>query len=115
MRIADLFVLPGLGGLAMHQAMSYGKPVVVSFGDADHVIVTAIFRSREPDDPGFSAKQVVDFMQHNDAHYIASMSDAASFLLERIRSGEVIIVFSAGDATQISARVLETLSTTWQS
>jgi len=30
---SDLFVLPGSGGLAIHQAMSYGKPVVVSFGD----------------------------------------------------------------------------------
>jgi glycosyltransferase involved in cell wall biosynthesis len=30
---ADLFVLPGLGGLAVFQAMSYGKAVIVSFGD----------------------------------------------------------------------------------
>ena len=30
---ADLFVLPGLGGLAVYQAMSYGKPIIVSFGD----------------------------------------------------------------------------------
>jgi len=30
---SDIFVLPGAGGLAMHQAMSYGKPVIVSFGD----------------------------------------------------------------------------------
>jgi glycosyltransferase involved in cell wall biosynthesis len=30
---SDLFVLPGSGGLAIHQAMSYGKPVIVSFGD----------------------------------------------------------------------------------
>jgi len=28
-----IFVLPGSGGLAIHQAMSYGKPVIVSFGD----------------------------------------------------------------------------------
>ncbi len=30
---SDVFVLPGLGGLAIHQAMSYGKPIIVSFGD----------------------------------------------------------------------------------
>ena len=30
---SDIFVLPGLGGLALHQAMSYGKPVIVHFGD----------------------------------------------------------------------------------
>jgi len=86
-----------------------------AFGDADHVIVTAIFRSREPADPNFSAKQVVDVMHYVDAHYIADLSDAASFLLDRITSGEVIIVFSAGDATQISAQVFSTLSTTKES
>ena len=30
---ADLFVLPGAGGLAVHQAMGYGKAILVSFGD----------------------------------------------------------------------------------
>lgn len=30
---SDLFVLPGSGGLAVHQAMSYGLPVICSFGD----------------------------------------------------------------------------------
>ncbi|HLE92207.1 MAG TPA: glycosyltransferase, partial [Anaerolineales bacterium] len=29
----DLFVLPGTGGLAVQQAMSYGLPVVVAQGD----------------------------------------------------------------------------------
>ena len=30
---ADLFVLPGTGGLAIHEAMSYGLPVIVAQGD----------------------------------------------------------------------------------
>jgi glycosyltransferase involved in cell wall biosynthesis len=30
---SDIFALPGSGGLAIHQAMSYGKPIIVSFGD----------------------------------------------------------------------------------
>jgi glycosyltransferase involved in cell wall biosynthesis len=32
-RAADLFVLPGTGGLAVQQAMSYGLPVIVAQGD----------------------------------------------------------------------------------
>ncbi len=32
-RRADLFVLPGTGGLAVQQAMSYGLPVIVAEGD----------------------------------------------------------------------------------
>lgn len=30
---ADLFVLPGTGGLAVQEAMSYGLPVIVAKGD----------------------------------------------------------------------------------
>ncbi len=30
---SDLFVLPGLGGLAIQEAMGYGKPVIVAIGD----------------------------------------------------------------------------------
>jgi glycosyltransferase involved in cell wall biosynthesis len=30
---ADLFVLPGTGGLAMQEAMSHGLPVIVAQGD----------------------------------------------------------------------------------
>ena len=30
---ADLFVLPGTGGLAVQQAMAYGLPVIVAQGD----------------------------------------------------------------------------------
>ncbi|MEN8174029.1 MAG: UDP-N-acetylmuramate--L-alanine ligase, partial [Chloroflexota bacterium] len=82
-----------------------------SFNDANHVIVTAIFRSREAADAGFSAKQIVDIMPHDDAHYIADLTDAASFLIGRVTSGDVIIVFSAGDATQISSQLITALST----
>ena len=32
-READLFVLPGTGGLAIQEAMSYGLPVIVAKGD----------------------------------------------------------------------------------
>jgi len=32
-RSADLFVLPGTGGLAVQQAMSHGLPVIVAQGD----------------------------------------------------------------------------------
>jgi glycosyltransferase involved in cell wall biosynthesis len=31
--LADLFVLPGTGGLAVQQAMSHGLPVIVAQGD----------------------------------------------------------------------------------
>jgi glycosyltransferase involved in cell wall biosynthesis len=35
--VSDLFVLPGPGGLAVQEAMAYGKPVVVASGDGTQV------------------------------------------------------------------------------
>ncbi len=34
---ADLFVLPGTGGLAVQQAMSFGLPVIVAEGDGTQI------------------------------------------------------------------------------
>ncbi len=79
-----------------------------SFSQADHVIVSQIYASREKDD-GFSSSQVVDAMQHTDARYIASLADISDYLVENLSSGDVMLVFSAGDATQISKDVLSRL------
>jgi UDP-N-acetylmuramate--alanine ligase len=79
-----------------------------SFNQADHVIVSQIYASREKDD-GFSSSQVVDAMRHQDARYIASLDDITDYLVENLSSGDVMLVFSAGDATQISKDVLSRL------
>lgn len=52
---SDVFVLPGSGGLALHQAMSYGLPVVASRGDGtEHDLVRdengVVFEGRNPED-----------------------------------------------------------------
>ncbi len=83
---------------------------VASFEDADAVVVTEVFRSREPVDPDFSALQVVKAMQHQDVHFAATLANATTFLLEYLRTGDVMIVFSAGDATEISEQVFVALS-----
>lgn len=82
-----------------------------AFIQAEHVVVTDIFASREqPPADGFSSKKVVDAMQHPDAHYIPDLQDAGAFLCENLNPGDVLIVFSAGDADQISRQVLNTLN-----
>ena len=79
-----------------------------SFSQADHVIISQIYASREKED-GFSALQVVKAMDHPDARYIASLNDISDYLLENLKPGDVMLVFSAGDATQISKNVLSSL------
>ena len=77
-----------------------------AFADADHVIVTAIYASRERDTLGISSRDVVDRMQHPDARVIDALDDVAAYVREHAQPGDVVIVFSAGDAIKIGAELL---------
>lgn len=79
-----------------------------AFSNADRVLVTAIYAAREQDN-GFSASQVVARMQHANARYIPALADARDTLLAELKSGDVVLVLSAGDADQLSAQVLAAL------
>ena len=83
---------------------------VTAFGDADCVLVTDIYRSREAFDPEFSASQIVEAMDHAEATYSGSLVDTTAYLLNNLQAGDVVLVLSAGDATQITAHVLSSLA-----
>jgi glycosyltransferase involved in cell wall biosynthesis len=72
---ADLFVLPGTGGLAVQEAMSYGLPVIVAQGDGtqDDLVRTENGWQIPPDD--FEA-------------LVATMKDALSNVARLRRMGE---------------------------
>jgi UDP-N-acetylmuramate--alanine ligase len=77
-----------------------------SFEKADRVVVTEVYRAREPYQPDFSAGQVVQAMRHKDAHFIPELAEVVIFLLARLQPGDVLLVLSAGDANQICTQVL---------
>lgn len=81
-----------------------------SFVNAHHVVVPEVYRSREPFDPNFSVLQIVQAMRHKDAHFIPDLKDVTSFLLARLKPGDVLLVLSAGDANQVSQQVFASLS-----
>ena len=81
-----------------------------AFEDADHVLVTEVYASREGALAGqFSSRQVVEAMSHPDVRYVATFEQAACVLLAELARGAVVLVLSAGDADQISTRVLAAL------
>lgn len=81
-----------------------------AFSDADFVVVTEVYASREqPPVGGFSSRQVVAAMPHPAAHFIPHLPQVSAFLLEQLQDGDVVIVLSAGDADQISLQVLDAL------
>jgi UDP-N-acetylmuramate--alanine ligase len=76
-----------------------------SFGDADQVLVTEVYASREADQD-FSSKQVVDAMTHPAAHFTGGLDTTRNTLISLVRPGDVLLVLSAGDANQISTDLL---------
>jgi UDP-N-acetylmuramate--alanine ligase len=76
-----------------------------AFTDADEVIVTEIYPSREPKQD-FSSAEVVSAMPHPSVHFMASLEETTEYLLKHLRQNDVLLVLSAGDADQVSANVL---------
>jgi UDP-N-acetylmuramate--alanine ligase len=76
-----------------------------AFADADEVLVTEIYASREPKQD-FSSAEVVSAMPHSSARYSGSLAETTKLLRENLRHGDVVIVLSAGDADQISADLM---------
>ena len=81
----------------------------VSFGDADHVIVTAIYAAREHDTLGVSAADLVARMSHPDARLIADLGAATDYLAGHVRPGDVVITLGAGDGYLVGEGLLARL------
>ena len=82
-----------------------------SFGEADEVIVSEVYASREPKQD-FSAQKVVKAMVRDSAHFIPTLAEISTYLISQLKPGDVLIVMSAGDADQVSAQVLAQLQNT---
>jgi UDP-N-acetylmuramate--alanine ligase len=76
-----------------------------SFDNADQVVVTEIFPSREKIREDFSSSQVVQAMTRQAVIFIPNIEQVVDHLIANL-------VLSAGDANQICTQVIEKLSTT---
>jgi UDP-N-acetylmuramate--alanine ligase len=79
-----------------------------AFKDADEVIVSEVYASREPKQ-GFTSAEVVSAMPHPSARYMATLEEISNYLIEQLQPGDVLLVLSAGDANQICSDVLSGL------
>jgi UDP-N-acetylmuramate--alanine ligase len=81
---------------------------VSAFNEADEVIVSEIYAAREPKED-YSAEKVVKAMNNPSARFIPSLPEISNYLVSHLKSGDVLIVMSAGDADGVSAEVLARL------
>ncbi|MBN1122268.1 MAG: UDP-N-acetylmuramate--L-alanine ligase [Anaerolineae bacterium] len=81
-----------------------------SFFEADHVIITDVYRSRDVETFGIGPDDILARMQyHRDACHIPTLDEVVEYLETNVQPGDVVIVMSAGDATQVADRLLEGL------
>lgn len=97
---------PGMVLWAVWQPHTYSRTKTLfndfcqAFADADHVIVSEIYRSREPRED-FSSAQLVHSMKNRSALFFKELPEITSFLAGQLKPGDVLLVMSAGDADTI--------------
>ncbi len=80
-----------------------------AFIDADQVIITKVYAARENAPAAYSTEKLISSMEHEEVFYADEHPAAVTYLVDQVRPEDVIIVFSAGDATEISAQLFHHL------
>ena len=81
---------------------------ITSLSQADRVVITKIYAAREQD-PGYSPEKIAQALPDAMAVYLPEDQAVIKFLMDNLSTGDVVIIFSAGDATQISQAVFDLL------
>jgi UDP-N-acetylmuramate--alanine ligase len=77
-----------------------------AFVEADQVLVTPVYASRETPPSGYNHAAYVTGIDHPDVRLADSLDATAELLMRETRPKDVVITFSAGDATQVSEMLL---------
>jgi len=83
-----------------------------AFFDADELIVLDVFPSREKALDGVSGKLVVDSairQGHKSVSYVEDKNRLSDFMRDRLRQGDRVILFGAGDINKLTQRIMERL------
>jgi UDP-N-acetylmuramate--alanine ligase len=79
---------------------------ISSFDGADQVIIADVFAARERIPAKFDIQEFVGKISHPRAIYLPDLESITKYLLKHLRSGDVLLTLSAGDANKISDDIL---------
>ena len=105
---------PGRRLVAVWQPHTYSRTralaadFIQSLREADFTLVTEVYAAREPVEV-FSSAELVAKMKAKETVFCKTLDDAVKTLETTLRSGDVLLVLSAGDADQICKRILQSL------
>ena len=80
-----------------------------SFEDADQVVVLPVFRSREAEDPSYSAQGIVSRIGGK-AVLAEGVEGATEWIRSRAKAGDLVITLSAGEGNRVAMMLRERLS-----
>lgn len=81
-----------------------------AFDAADEVVVTDIYSAGEAPIAGVTGKLIADSIaEHRPVTYVADKSDLASFLVDKVREGDLILTMGAGDVVRVGPELLHLL------
>ena len=82
-----------------------------AFSKADQVIVLDVYAAREEEPAGFVITDLVNEINHSNVNFIPENKKAYEFLLKELRSGDLLLIFTAGDAIDINVQLERSLTT----
>ncbi|TAK11992.1 MAG: UDP-N-acetylmuramate--L-alanine ligase [Anaerolineae bacterium] len=103
---------PGRRLWAVWQPHTYSRTLQLlesfgaAFDHADRVLVTGVYAAREAPPEDFSHDRVLAAIRADQPVFQQRLAEATGYLLAEVRPGDVVLVFSAGDATEVSAGLL---------
>jgi UDP-N-acetylmuramate--alanine ligase len=102
---------PGRRLWAVWQPHTYSRTLTLrtdfgaAFKDADQVLVTGVYAAREQQPDGFDMQGILAAIDHPSVHFSAALDEAQDYLIDQLIAGDVLIVFSAGDAIHLSEKL----------
>jgi UDP-N-acetylmuramate--alanine ligase len=85
-----------------------------SFAQSDRVLITEIYGAREDPIPGVSGARLVEAIHQQlpekDARFFATKEEAAGWLAEHARPGDVVLTLGAGDIREAGEKLVRLLS-----
>ncbi len=81
-----------------------------AFSEADRVVVLDVYAAREQQPVGFSISELVKKINHGHIAYIPGKTQAVDYLKNELTAGDLLLVFSAGDAIEINDQLEAFLS-----
>ena len=76
-----------------------------AFKDADQVLILDVYEAREVKPEDFHIEDLVAAIQHDHVLYLPLIEQAAAYLERELRAGDMLVIFTAGDAIKINDRI----------